>query len=117
MIEILRPGKPKRQTRAVYIGSRGHRSKGHAFAVIVAHCGYREVNQARRTARARCTNGATMENDILEDLKSWLTQLVADKNLRPPGEQPGVAIKLVNRAIDEIKQLRAAVASKDARSQ
>ena len=49
-----------------------------------------------------------MTTDILEDLKDWLNQLVADRQLRERhGEQPGVEINLVNRAITEIERLRA----------
>jgi hypothetical protein len=47
-----------------------------------------------------------MSTDILTDLKDWLKQLVADRPHRP-GEQPGVEIDLVNRAIAEIERLRA----------
>jgi hypothetical protein len=54
-----------------------------------------------------------MDNDILADLRSWLTQLVNDKPHRErTGEAPGVEINLVNRAIDEIERLRAELASK-----
>jgi hypothetical protein len=44
-----------------------------------------------------------MSTDILDDLKSWLSQLVQDKTHRErTGEAPGVEINLVNWAIDEI---------------
>jgi hypothetical protein len=44
--------------------------------------------------------------DILEDLKSWLAQLVADAPNRK-GELPEVEITYVRRAIQEIERLRA----------
>jgi hypothetical protein len=48
-----------------------------------------------------------MDSDILAELKDWLKQLCADKPHRH-GEQPGVEISLVSRAIAEIERLRAA---------
>ena len=49
-----------------------------------------------------------MNDDILDDLKRWLTQLVADKPHRErAGELPDEEINLVNRAIEEIERLRA----------
>jgi hypothetical protein len=53
----------------------------------------------------------TDKDDILTDLKEWLEQLVADKPHRErAGEQPGVEIGRVRRAIEEIERLRAAQA-------
>jgi len=53
----------------------------------------------------------SMDTDILEDLKSWLAQLVEDKPHRQrTGELPGVEIDYVNRAINEITQLCARLA-------
>ncbi len=46
------------------------------------------------------------ESDILDDLKSWLRQLVADAPHRH-GELPEIEINYVRRAIDEIEKLRA----------
>jgi hypothetical protein len=43
--------------------------------------------------------------DILEDLKSWHVQLVADASHRK-GELPEEEIDLVLRAINEIERLR-----------
>jgi hypothetical protein len=46
--------------------------------------------------------------DILDDLKSWLVQLVQDEpHRRARGELPGIEIDYVNRAIVEIERLRA----------
>jgi hypothetical protein len=53
----------------------------------------------------------TDKDDILTDLKEWLEQLVADKPHRErAGEQSGVEIGRVRRAIEEIERLRAAQA-------
>jgi hypothetical protein len=53
--------------------------------------------------------------DILEDLKSWLTQLVQDAPHRTRrGELPEIEITYVRRAIEEIERLRAALAAKGA---
>jgi hypothetical protein len=46
--------------------------------------------------------------DILERLKSWRVQLVADAPHRK-GELPQIEIDLVRRAIDEIESLRSTV--------
>jgi hypothetical protein len=47
-------------------------------------------------------------NDILDDLRNWLVQLVADAPHRVKmGEAPQVEIDLVRRAIEEIERLRA----------
>jgi hypothetical protein len=47
-------------------------------------------------------------SDILNDLRSWLTQLCADAPHRErAGEMPKVEINLVRRAIEEIERLRA----------
>jgi hypothetical protein len=47
-------------------------------------------------------------SDILDDLRSWLTQLCADAPIRERmGEAPKVEINLVRRAIEEIERLRA----------
>lgn len=47
-------------------------------------------------------------DDILEDLKSWLAQLVKDApHRRGGGELPEIEIDLVRRAIREIERLRA----------
>jgi hypothetical protein len=43
--------------------------------------------------------------DILQDLKSWLAQLVADAPHKR-GELPEEEIDLVKRAINEIESLR-----------
>jgi hypothetical protein len=54
-----------------------------------------------------------MSADILEDLKSWLAQLVADKPHRErTGELPQIEIEYVRRAIEEIERLRATVKPK-----
>jgi hypothetical protein len=48
------------------------------------------------------------DTDILTDLRDWLKHLVTDRPHREQqGEQPGVEIDLVNRAIAEIERLRA----------
>jgi len=49
--------------------------------------------------------------DIVEDLKSWLAQLVEDAPRRK-GELPEIEIDYVKRAIKEIERLRAALAGK-----
>lgn len=55
-----------------------------------------------------------MSADILDDLKSWLAQLVADKPHRErAGELPEIEIGYVRRAIEEIEHLRKQVASDD----
>ncbi len=48
-----------------------------------------------------------MGTDILQDLKSWLAQLVADAPHRR-GQMPEIEIDYVRRAIEEIERLRAA---------
>jgi hypothetical protein len=50
--------------------------------------------------------GAGVMNDILEDLKSWLAQLIEDAPHRKGG-LPEIEIAYVNRAITEIERLRA----------
>jgi hypothetical protein len=45
-------------------------------------------------------------DDILEELREWLAQLVSDKSKRA-GELPDIEINLVKRAIQEIERLRA----------
>jgi hypothetical protein len=50
-----------------------------------------------------------MSDDILDDLKSWLAQLVEDRPHRERrGELPEIEIGYVSRAIAEIERLRAA---------
>jgi hypothetical protein len=45
--------------------------------------------------------------DILDDLKRWRDQLVSDKDtLESLDQKPGVEIQLLNRAIEEIENLR-----------
>jgi hypothetical protein len=45
--------------------------------------------------------------DILDDLKSWLAQLVQDAPHRKQrGELPEIDINYVRRAIEEIERLR-----------
>jgi hypothetical protein len=51
-------------------------------------------------------NNPELHRDILTDLKSWLAQLVADKEHRA-GEMPEIEIGYVKRAIEEIERLRA----------
>jgi hypothetical protein len=51
-------------------------------------------------------NNPELHRDILADLKSWLAQLVADKEHRA-GEMPEIEIGYVKRAIEEIERLRA----------
>lgn len=54
-----------------------------------------------------------MSTDILDDLKSWLAQLVKDKLHRDrAGELPEIDIGYVSRAVEEIERLRKEVASK-----
>jgi hypothetical protein len=53
-----------------------------------------------------------MANDILEDLKGWRDQLVRDRPHRDAGEQPGIEINDLTRAIEEIERLRAALTDK-----
>lgn len=56
---------------------------------------------------------AAVSADILDDLKSWLAQLVADKPHRErAGELPEIEIGYVRRAIEEIERLRKQVAAK-----
>ena len=50
-------------------------------------------------------------DDILDDLKSWLAQLVKDAPHRH-GELPKVEINYLNRAITEIESLRAKLKAK-----
>jgi hypothetical protein len=51
--------------------------------------------------------------DVLADLKEWLGRLIAEKSYRERnGEQPGIEIKLVERAIVEIEEQRAATANR-----
>jgi hypothetical protein len=46
-------------------------------------------------------------NDILDDLNSWQARLVVERRYRQQaGEEPGVDLDLVTRAIDEIACLR-----------
>jgi hypothetical protein len=55
--------------------------------------------------------------DILDDLNSWQALLVAERRYRQQaGEEPGVDLDLVSRAIDEITCLRTTLAAKDASS-
>jgi hypothetical protein len=63
----------------------------------------------------RSTIGVTepVATDILEDLKNWLAQLVADAPHRH-GELPQIEINLITRAIREIERLRAASKDKGA---
>jgi len=46
-------------------------------------------------------------DDILDDLKSWLAQLIKDAPHRT-GELPEIEIDLVRRAVAEIERLRTA---------
>jgi hypothetical protein len=56
-------------------------------------------------------------NDILDDLNSWQARLVVERRYRQQaGEEPGVALDLVTRAIDEITCLRTTVPAKGASS-
>ena len=57
-------------------------------------------------------------NDVLDDLNSWLDLLMAERRYRQQaGEEPGVDMDLVTRAIDEIACLRSKLApAKDASS-
>ena len=51
--------------------------------------------------------------DVLADLKEWLERLISEKSDRARnGEQPAVEIKLVERAIVEIEEQRAAKANR-----
>ena len=53
-----------------------------------------------------------MGADILDDLKSWLAQLVVNKPHRDrAGELPEIEIAYVRRAIEEIEHLRKQVAT------
>ena len=46
-------------------------------------------------------------NDILEDLNRWLNLLTVERRFRQQtGDEPGVDVDLVARAIDEIACLR-----------
>jgi hypothetical protein len=55
-----------------------------------------------------------MSADILDDLKSWLAQLVKDKPHREhAGELPEIEIDYVRRAIAEIGRLRQIVAERE----
>jgi hypothetical protein len=66
---------------------------------------------SRQKRKPQPMSDTSDETDILEDLKEWLEQLVADKPHRErAGEQPGAEIDLVNRAIEEIERLRGALA-------
>ena len=47
--------------------------------------------------------------DIVEDLKSWLAQLIKDAPHRQ-GELPDIDIDKIRRAIEEIERLRGEVA-------
>jgi hypothetical protein len=51
------------------------------------------------------------DTDILDDLKTWLTQLIADKPYHEHMGEPEMEIEYVRRAIEEIERLRAAVAT------
>jgi hypothetical protein len=56
-------------------------------------------------------------NDILDELNSWQARLVVERRYRQQaGEEPGVDLDLLTRAIDEISCLRTAVPAKDASS-
>ncbi len=51
-------------------------------------------------------------NDILEDLKRWLTLLTVERRFRQQtGDEPGLDVALVARAIDEIAGLRTKLAT------
>jgi hypothetical protein len=50
-----------------------------------------------------------MDGDILAELKHWLGRLIEERQHRETsGELPDIEIDLVNRAINEIEELRAA---------
>jgi len=52
-------------------------------------------------------SGAQMR-DILAELKQWLEQLIEERPHREArGELPNIEIDLLNRAINEIEELRA----------
>ena len=54
-------------------------------------------------------------NDILDDLNSWQALLVVERRYRQQvGEEPGVDLDFVTRAIDEITCLRTTLAETDA---
>ena len=56
-------------------------------------------------------------NDILDDLNSWQARSVVERRYRQQaGEEPGVDLDLVTRAIYEITCLRTTLAGKDASS-
>jgi hypothetical protein len=49
-----------------------------------------------------------MDGDILAELKQWLGRLIEERQYREAsGEQPIIEIDLLNRAINEIEELRA----------
>ena len=72
------------------------------FAVMARHK-YASMSSGHSTSSAF---DPPPMNDILDDLKDWLNQLVADAPHRGAGEAPGVEINLVKRAIGEIERLR-----------
>jgi hypothetical protein len=51
-------------------------------------------------------------NDILEDLNKWLNLLTVERRFRQEtGDEPGLDVDLVARAIDEIACLRTELAA------
>lgn len=73
--------------------------------LLVASVGNRDTFAQR--------NGTKNMADVLADLKEWLGQLNAEKARRErQGEEPGIAIKLVERAIVEIEEQRAGKANR-----
>ena len=49
-----------------------------------------------------------MDGDILAELKQWLGRLIEERQYREAsGELPIIEIELLNRAINEIEELRA----------
>jgi hypothetical protein len=110
---LLRPTKSKEvgsRTGVLHIRARRpltspHRAHTHPLPCYNPHRPSRCVVAKR--LRQDQTGGP--QGDILDDLKSWRDQLVKDKDsLESLGQAPGVEIGLLNRAIEEIENLRSA---------
>jgi hypothetical protein len=73
-----------------------------------AWAGPQPTRTSEEANRRNALPGTTDSGDILTELKEWLDSMVRDKRHREQqGEQPGVEIDLINRAIAEIERLRA----------